>query len=92
MITAQNILKHELIGLKTRIIESGDPHLLNMKGIIIDETKKTLILETNKGKKMIPKNIIRLRLTLPDGNTVKVPGGLLTGRPEERIKQRRRRW
>ena len=92
MITAQNILKHELIGLKTSIIESRDPTLLNMKGVIIDETKKTLMLETNGGRTMIPKNIIHLRLTLPDGNTVKVPGGLLTGRPEERIKQRRRKW
>jgi len=91
-ITPQNLLRHELIGMKTTIILSSDPTLVNLKGVIVDETKKMLILETPEGRKKIPKQVAHLGFTLPGGRRVNVDGKLLVGRPEERIKHRWRCW
>jgi len=39
MITKENIISHELIGLKTEIIDSSNKEILGLNGTIIDETK-----------------------------------------------------
>ena len=92
LITSKNILKHELIGLEASIITSNDQSLLNLTGRIVDETRNLIKMETNKGIKKVPKNIIRLRLILPNKEMVNIQGSLLVGRPEDRIKKRWRFW
>ena len=56
MITHENILSHELIGLRTKITNSSNTHYVGLTGTIIDETKSMFILNTKKGNKMISKN------------------------------------
>ena len=55
MITSENITAHELIGLKTKIVESSNSKILGLNGVVVDETKHMLILQTKNGKKMISK-------------------------------------
>lgn len=86
MITEKNILCHELIGLKARIEKSLNKSLEGIEGIIIDETKKTITIETEKGKKIIPKDVVVLAISVGSKNLL-INGRLLLGRPEERIKK-----
>ena len=50
-------------------------------------------IDTESGTVVVPKNICVFDITLPDGTEVRVDGGLLRGRPEDRMKKRlNRSW
>ena len=87
-ITPQNIVNHELVGLQTHIVESRDPNHVCMRGTILGETKEMMEIDTGKGTKAVPKNICVFEITLPDSTVVRIDGGLLRGRPEDRMKKR----
>lgn len=87
-ITEKNIVRHELISLEAEIVKSTDAKKQGVKGVIIDETKKMLLLRTKAGEKLVEKAICTFRLALPNGKKVDVNGALLSGRPEERIKKK----
>jgi ribonuclease P protein subunit POP4 len=91
-IKPENILRHELIGLKTIVARSSNTLLVGTRGRIVDETRNTVKLSTREGVKMIPKGIAVFRFDLPDGSTVEVEGAKLVGRPENRMKARGRKW
>ncbi|VVB51895.1 Ribonuclease P protein component 1 [uncultured archaeon] len=90
MITPQNVLKHELIGLTAEISSpQGRRGYAPAQGIIADETRETITLKCADGTtRSFPKKETVLRLTLPEGATVEVEGRLLAGRPEDRIKKK----
>ena len=44
MITPENITSHELIGLRTEIIESSNPQIIGLNGTVTDETKSIIQL------------------------------------------------
>ncbi|MEM2954587.1 MAG: ribonuclease P protein component 1 [Candidatus Nanoarchaeia archaeon] len=87
-ITAFNLIKHELIGLKARVVKSKNPSNIGLEGKIVDESWKTLTLETNGREKKIFKSDVTLLIELSDGKKVQVEGSLLLGRPWERIKKK----
>ena len=92
-INEKNIVRHELIGLEAEILKSTDEKKQEIKGTIIDETKKMLLLRTAKGEKLVEKSVCAFRINLPNGKKVDVNGKLLLGRPEERIKKKLpQRW
>ncbi|MEM5773330.1 MAG: ribonuclease P protein subunit [Candidatus Aenigmatarchaeota archaeon] len=92
-ITPQNLVRHELIGLKVKISSSTDPTQKGLKGRIIDETYNTFKIESPDGKeKIIPKANSVFIFTLPSGEKVEVDGKLLVARPEDRIKKKFPRW
>jgi ribonuclease P protein subunit POP4 len=92
-ITPQNIVKHEIVGLSTHIVESKDPGHVCREGVIIDESKEMIRIDTEKGPILVPKSICVFDMTLPDGVIVRLDGELLKGRPEDRIKKRlNRSW
>jgi ribonuclease P protein subunit POP4 len=92
-ITPQNIVNHELVGLKTHIVESRDPNHVCLTGTIFGETKEMMKIDTGKGTKAVPKHVCVFEITLPDNTVVRVDGGLLGGRPEDRMKKRlNRSW
>jgi ribonuclease P protein subunit POP4 len=91
-ITPYNLVRHELIGLKAEIKDSTNKNQMGLKGRVIDETFKTLKIETDKGEKVIPKDITIFIFTLPNGTRVQVEGKILLGRPEDRIKKKLPRW
>ncbi|MEM2907877.1 MAG: ribonuclease P protein component 1 [Candidatus Hadarchaeales archaeon] len=87
-ITKRNVLRHELIGLEARVVNSSDPNLIGIYGTIIDETRNMLVIEQMERPKMVPKANSIFRITLPSGEEVEVEGAKLVARPEERVKKR----
>ena len=51
----------EPIGMHARITESVNSELVHISGVIIDETKHMLKLDTKFGEKLIPKKMILMR-------------------------------
>ena len=89
MITPYNLLRHELIGLKTEVVGSPDKNQVGLTGEITGETKNTITLKTKEHtKKTIQKNQSKLRIQLPQEAVVEISASLLTGRPSERIKKK----
>jgi ribonuclease P protein subunit POP4 len=91
-ITPQNLVRHELIGLKVEIKGSSNKSQKGLTGRIIGETYSTIKIETDRGDKVIPKDVAIFIFTLPNGTKVQVEGKILIGRPEDRIKKKLPRW
>ncbi len=92
-INPKNILRHELIGLQAEVVEAQNPYLVGIKGIVLDETKNTLVIgEPGGERKTVLKFQAVFRFILPDGTKVLVDGKYLVGRPEERLKKLYYRW
>lgn len=87
MITAKNLLFHEIIGMQASVQECSDPRLINLEGRIIYETKNMITLRTENGsKKSIAKAIAgKIRISTPDGSCCYISGSSLRGRPQDRI-------
>lgn len=56
MITSENIIQHELIGLVTHISDSTNQELIGLNGTVINETKSMFTILTNNRTKSIPKS------------------------------------
>ena len=101
-ITAENIVRHELIGLRVKIEKCTDLPLEKLTGKVIDESYNMLLIEGKKRgrgtggekpkEKSIPKRNSIFIFTLPNGVKVEVDGSLLVGRPEDRIKKKFDKW
>ncbi|MEM0476407.1 MAG: ribonuclease P protein subunit [Candidatus Aenigmatarchaeota archaeon] len=88
-----NLVRHELIGLKVKILDSKNKSLKKIKGIVIDETYNTIIIEKkNKKRKIVPKKSTIFLFELENNKKVKVLGDVLIGRPEDRIKKKFPKW
>jgi ribonuclease P protein subunit POP4 len=85
----RNILRHELIGLDCEVAEAGNSSLVGIRGRIVDETMKTLVL--GEKRKRITKKGCRFRVTV-NGRKVMIDGDLLVARPEDRIKKKFKKW
>ena len=48
MISSNNIFYHELIGLELKVVDSSNLSLIGLCGTVIDETKKTLLIEVEE--------------------------------------------
>ena len=87
----RNILRHELIGLEARVVESNNPGHIGIQGRVVDETRNTLTVSQGGRDKVIAKGNTIFHFRLPDGAVVEVEGRYLVGRPEDRVKRRRRK-
>ena len=88
MITPQNVFRHEFIGLTVEVTDSTNEGLIGLHGIIIDETRNTIKIDTGKDEKIIPKDSVTLLFTLPEGEKVSIDGKVILARPEDRIKKK----
>ena len=79
--------RHEIIGLRVRVLASSCSSMTGLAGTIVDETKNMLVVETDEGVKKIPKETSVFLLTLPDGKEVKLEGWRIVGRPEDRVRK-----
>ena len=84
MITAENIASHELIGLRTEIVESSNPQIIGLNGTIIDETKSMITINTVNGTKMISKSNNRWKFLIDDKDIV-LNGSKIAKRSFDRI-------
>ena len=84
MITADNISRHEFIGLNTQIINSSNQEVIGLNGTIINETKSMFTINTEKGLKNIPKSTSEWKFLVANKEMV-VKGSKIAKRPFERI-------
>lgn len=77
----KTVSKHILIGKRAEITSSNNKTLIGLNGLIVDETRCTFTLSTEKGDKRIIKSHVTLKI---EGELI--DGKSLSGRPEERIK------
>ncbi|MHA1686355.1 MAG: ribonuclease P protein component 1 [Candidatus Heimdallarchaeaceae archaeon] len=81
-----------LYTLEVEILFSTVKELVGTKGKIVNETSKTLIIQTNRKTIKVPKKTSVFLITLPDGTKIRVNGIILTGRPEQRLKKQPKFW
>lgn len=84
MITLENIVSHELIGLHTEIADSTNSQLVGLNGTITDETKSMITINTAKGTKMISKSNNRWKF-LVENKEIIIDGSKIAKRPFDRI-------
>jgi len=85
MITPENLLSHELVGLRATILCASQPTLVGLSGTIIYETKNMITIKVKSGSKRVSKLVARkIKLRLP-GNVCFINGASLIGRPEDRV-------
>jgi ribonuclease P protein subunit POP4 len=82
-----NLRKHELIGLRVRVVRATDPGFVGLEGRVVDETRNMLIVEVGGKEKMIAKQGSRFRFEAQGG--AEVEGDEIRFRPEDRIKKAR---
>ena len=85
MISAANIHAHELIDLPARIIESADPTLVGVSGIIVAETKNTITIRSGSRVKQFAKSIAKKIEIATLAGACFISGLSLIARPEDRV-------
>ena len=71
---------------KLEVIDSTDPTLIGISGVVMDETKRTIIVQTSDNEITMAKDTIRFTIEAEEIN-----GSAVGQRPEERIGKRYRR-
>ncbi|MBC7120759.1 MAG: ribonuclease P protein subunit [Candidatus Methanosuratus sp.] len=90
IVTPENIIYNELIGLRVKVIGSSDQSQQSLSGTVVDETANMLVISTQgSARKMIPKAISRFSFSIPE--EVIVEGREIAMSPEERLKRLQRR-
>ena len=84
MITPDNITAHEFIGLHTEIIESTNPQVVGLNGMIMDETKSMFRINTEKGMKSVAKSSNQWKFSIENKDVI-VNGSRISKRPFDRI-------
>ncbi len=91
MRSPKTLIQHELIGLEVEVAAATAAGFAGLKGVVSDETRQLLTIETKRGPKHVPKDCCVFRFKLPQG-WVRIAGALLVGRPEDRVKKKLARW
>jgi ribonuclease P protein subunit POP4 len=89
MITAQNLAKHEIIGLRASVASSRSLPHKGLSGLVVDETKNTLVIRVGKEEKIVPKKGRVFLFTLPNRKKARLEGGKIAFRPYDRPKKLR---
>ena len=76
-----NVIHVEWTGKHARVTTAPNKSLEGMEGVVVDETRNTVIIETEKGVKRVPKHGTVFEI---DGH--EVIGDEVLVPPEERIK------
>ena len=69
------------------VLKSSDPTLVGLSGTILNETRRTIHVQTGEGEVQLAKNVITF--TIDSGDAI--DGSTVTQRPEDRINRRYRR-
>ncbi len=91
-ITPENLVRHELMGLAVKIVESSDPTQKGVSGKVVGESYNTLTIEHSGREKDFVKSECVFVFTIPGGRKVQVDGDVIVGRPEDRIKKKQPKW
>jgi ribonuclease P protein subunit POP4 len=84
MTAPENVLVHEIIGLGAKIVESTDPTLNGISGLIVFETRNTILIRTDFAVKRIAKKAAKKIEINTQSGVCFISGSSLIGRPEDR--------
>ena len=84
MITAENIHRHEFIGLNTQIIDSSNSQIIGLNGTVINETKSMFALSTVNGIKLVPKANNSWKFNV-NNHQITIDGSKIQKRPFDRL-------
>lgn len=88
-----DIIRYGLIGTEAKVAESRHQDYVGISGKIVDETRNTFLILDKGERKRVIKDSAVFHFQFSDGTVVEIDGGLLVGRPEDRLKKRiRRLW
>lgn len=79
-------MRLEFIGLEVEVIESRHPGYRNVHGRVVDETKNTLTIATERKEVVVPKRSNTFQFTC-GSERIPVQGTEIQHRPEDRIKK-----
>jgi ribonuclease P protein subunit POP4 len=82
----KNIVLHELIGLRAKVVKCLDKKQRGTEGTVIDETKNTLVIASLDGTKRLVKASSTFRFYV-DRKAFVVNGLEINSRPCERIEK-----
>ncbi len=82
----KNIVLHELIGLRAKVVKCFDKKQIGLEGTVIDETKNTLVIATRDGNKRLVKRSSTFRFYV-NRKAFVVDGLEINSRPFERIEK-----
>ncbi|QGX96348.1 ribonuclease P protein component 1 [Haloplanus rallus] len=63
-LTPETLTRHELVGLRTRVVESTNPDSVGIVGRVVDETMRTLVIEGDRVRR-VPKRGTTFEFALP---------------------------
>lgn len=86
-VRAPDLSRRELVGLRVEVAASGDRGLRGLRGTVADETQRTLLVDTERGPRVVPKQGQQFTFTLPDGSLQTLEGEAIAFRPEDRIRK-----
>lgn len=81
-----DLKRHELIGLEVEIVGSTHQGFVGMKGRVVDETKRMLVIDVGGADKKIPKGICVFEFMNGD-HIERINGAEIEFRAENRIKR-----
>lgn len=81
-----NIPQHEFIGIDLEVIRSPCKYYIGIRGTIIDETRRMLMIDTGEARVRVPKahNTFLFHI---EGEEVVVPGNMIDVASEDRTKR-----
>ena len=86
-VTAENIVRHELVGLAVKVVAASNPDLVGVSGEAVMETARTLGIEQAGRVRQVSKAAATFEWTLPSGGRVRTDGERLVGSPARRTEQ-----
>lgn len=85
--SAEEVAASELIGCYLRVESSAHAPFVGLSGVVVDETRNTLVVETADGVVRVPKVGQTFEFAAADGATALLEGADIAHRPEDRVKK-----
>ena len=92
MRTPENLVRHELIGLKVRVVKSLNKKNIGISGKVVDETRNIIVIEKTKGQEVRLAKKHNVFVFSLGKKKVRIDGEILVGRPEDRIRKKFKKW
>lgn len=89
LVDSSNLIYHNLVGRRAKVIASTDPTQLGVEGKVIDETSHMLTISSKDGSRKVPKAICTFAFYLPSETVIMGTEIMLS--PEDRLKRLQRR-
>jgi ribonuclease P protein subunit POP4 len=92
MRTHENLVRHELMGLKVKVVDSSNKKNVGISGKVVDESRNVIVIEKTNGKEVKLAKEYNVFVFDLGKHKVRVEGKILVGRPEDRIKKKFKKW